>query len=185
MRLTLWIALPLALATMPVQAADTHRHQGHQHNARPEAASPYAGLEVRPIKALSAEDQAGLLAGQGMGMALAAELNGYPGPRHVLDMADDLALSPHQRHQTEQAFSEMAARARALGKAVIAAEESLDQLFGSGKPTPSAVTEATARVAALRGELRATHLGYHLRMQEILTAEQVASYNRLRGYDIN
>jgi hypothetical protein len=44
------------------------------------AQSPYAGMQTRPIKALSAEQVADLKAGRGMGLAMAAELNGYPGP---------------------------------------------------------------------------------------------------------
>jgi Spy/CpxP family protein refolding chaperone len=180
LRLSALVALPLALVFTPALAAEDHRH--HSPAA---SATPYAGLEARPIKALSAEDQAGLLAGQGMGMALAAELNGYPGPRHVLDMADDLALSPHQRHQTSQAFDEMKGEATALGSAVIAAEEELDRLFASGSATPTSVMDATAKVAGLSGQLRALHLGYHLRMRAILSAEQVAIYNKLRGYSLN
>src|SRR5215469_14793256 len=45
---------------------------------------PYAGQEARTIKALSDDDIAALRKGEGMGMAKAAELNGYPGPVHVL-----------------------------------------------------------------------------------------------------
>ena len=53
--------------------------------------SPYAGQEERGIKALPQADVEGLLAGAGTpfgGMAKPAELNGYPGPRHVLDAVE-------------------------------------------------------------------------------------------------
>jgi hypothetical protein len=56
--------------------------------------SAYAGLETRDIKALSAQQLADLQAGRGMGLAIAAELNGYPGPLHVFELADSLGLSP-------------------------------------------------------------------------------------------
>ena len=46
--------------------------------------SPYAGMQARPVKALSDQQIADLKAGRGMGLALPAELNGYPGPSHVL-----------------------------------------------------------------------------------------------------
>jgi len=39
---------------------------------------PYAGLQNRSIKTLSDQQIADLNAGRGMGLALAAELNGYP-----------------------------------------------------------------------------------------------------------
>ncbi len=61
--------------------------------AAADTAAPYAGQQTRAIKALSPEDIAGLRAGDGMAMAKAAELNRYPGPRHVLDLAGPLALS--------------------------------------------------------------------------------------------
>ena len=54
---------------------------------------PYAGLQSRPVKALSEQTIADLRAGRGMTMALPAELNGYPGPLHVIELADALALS--------------------------------------------------------------------------------------------
>ena len=60
------------------------------------AASPYAGEQSRSIKSLSQQDVADYMAGKGMGCAKAAELNGYPGPAHVLELADQLALTPSQ-----------------------------------------------------------------------------------------
>ena len=56
------------------------------------AGSPYAGQVNAPIKALTAEEQAALLDGQGAGFAKAAELNGYPGPKHVLELSAQLGL---------------------------------------------------------------------------------------------
>src|SRR5689334_17464381 len=54
--------------------------------------APYAGQQTRTIKALSPADVAALLKGEGMGMAKAAELNGYPGPLHVLTLSQELKL---------------------------------------------------------------------------------------------
>jgi hypothetical protein len=59
------------------------------------AQSPYAGMQTRPIKALSKQQVVDLKAGRGMGLALAAELNSYPGPIHVL--SDKLGLTPEQK----------------------------------------------------------------------------------------
>ena len=115
-------------------------------------------------------------------MALPAELNGYPGPRHVLELQHELALTPGQLAAVETAFAEMAASAQVLGEQLIAAERTLDRLFAHGKATVGAVESASAGAAALRGRLRATHLRYHLEMVEVLTPSQVATYNRLRGY---
>ncbi len=165
--------------------ADGHQHhsgQAHHPNHGAGAAQPYAGLTSREIKALSNEDIDGLRNGSGMGMALAAELNGYPGPRHVLDFADTLALTELQHDQVARAFEDMKAKAQPLGEAVIMAERELDSLFASGTATQDLVFAGTAKVSKLQGELRATHLSYHLRMVEILTSKQIEEYNRLRGY---
>ena len=60
------------------------------------AQSPYVGMQTRSIKALSEQQIADLKAGRGMGLALPAELNGYPGPAHVLELSDQLGLSTEQ-----------------------------------------------------------------------------------------
>ncbi len=146
------------------------------------ASGPYAGWQDRPIKALSAQQMEDLRAGRGMSLALAAELNGYPGPRHVLDLAEALDLTPAQKAETEALFTEMQARASALGTQVLAAEQRLDRLFAEGTADPDGVRALTAELGALQGSLRYTHLHYHLRMKGLLDASQVAAYDRLRGY---
>jgi hypothetical protein len=60
------------------------------------AQQPYAGLQNRSIKTLSDQQIEDLTAGRGMGLALAAELNGYPGPIHAIELAEQLHLSPEQ-----------------------------------------------------------------------------------------
>ena len=69
-----------------------------------EALSPYTELEKREIKALSKEEIGGYISGDGMGLAKTAELNHYPGPRHVLDLADELQLSGEQRKERRQSL---------------------------------------------------------------------------------
>lgn len=151
----------------------------HQH-----APSPYAGHERREVAALSEQEIADLRSGAGMAMALPAELNGYPGPRHVLDLADALTLTSAQRATAERLMTEMRQRAMPLGEQVIEAEAALGRLFGGGTASPGAVTNATDRVARLRGELRSVHLVAHLGMRDALTPEQRAAYDRLRGYAV-
>jgi Spy/CpxP family protein refolding chaperone len=145
--------------------------------------SPYAGHAHRSVAALSEQEIADLRSGAGMGMALPAELNGYPGPRHVLDLADGLHLTTAQRAAAEEAFEAMRARARPLGEEVIAAETALGRLFADGKATPASIAEASDRVARLRGELRSVHLAAHIAMHALLGPDQRAAYDRLRGYE--
>src|SRR5215831_6066543 len=91
--------------------------------------SPYAGLESREIKALSPQEISDYLAGKGMGFAKAAELNGYPGPAHVFELATQLHLTPEQKAKTEALFQKMQARAIGLGKELVEQERALDRLF--------------------------------------------------------
>ena len=93
------------------------------------AQTPYAGMQTRPIKALSEQQMADLSAGRGMGLALAAELNGYPGPVHVLELADKLNLSPDQRAGIQRLFDSMKAEAVPLGARLIEQEADLDRQF--------------------------------------------------------
>jgi Spy/CpxP family protein refolding chaperone len=148
----------------------------------PAGPSPYAGMEDRPIKALSQDEIAGYRAGEGMGFAMAAELNGYPGPKHVLELESELELTPDQAEATQAAFDEMHGAAVALGERLVEAEESLDRLFAGHQISGDTLEETTSRIARLSGELRAVHLEAHLRMVEILTPEQRHAYMSLRGY---
>jgi hypothetical protein len=40
-----------------------------------------------------------------------------------------------------------------------------------------------ADLGRVQGELRYTHLKYHLAMHGVLSADQISAYNHLRGYD--
>jgi len=172
--LALWIALPAF-------AQQTHPHVKHD-NAQHQGTSPYAAMQGRTIKALSEQQITDLRAGKGMGLALPAELNGYPGPSHVLELADALELNEEQRHKTQRLFAQMQAETKPLGEAVIAGELALDRLFSARMATVANMREASTEAARAHGELRAAHLHYHLTMQELLTPAQAATYRRLRGY---
>ena len=143
---------------------------------------PYAGLEARPIKALSDQQIADLRAGRGMGLALAAELNGYPGPMHVLEMADALDLSSQQRAKIQELFAVMKAEAIPLGERLIAQEAELDKAFANKTITAATLAASTEAIGATHSALRQTHLKYHLSTVEVLTPAQVQRYAELRGY---
>ena len=166
--------LLLALVTVPAVSA---QHDAHQHTP-----SPYADDTERPIKALSAEETDGLLHGRGLGFARAAELNGYPGPLHVLELADGLDLSPEQRTETQRLYDAMLTEATALGTQIVEMEQHLDALFAEDEATPEAVDRITAHLGETRGQLRAVHLRAHVALRDVLTADQTTAYNRLRGY---
>ena len=145
-------------------------------------AQPYAGQHERSIKALSDSEVQQYLSGAGMGYAKAAELNGFPGPMHVLELADKLGLSPEQRETTRTLMESHKAEARALGAKRVAAEKELDGLFRSKPVDQAALAAGVRKVALAEGEYRLSHLETHRRMRELLSEEQVRQYNVLRGY---
>jgi hypothetical protein len=146
------------------------------------AQSPYAGMQTRQIKALSTQQIDDLKAGRGMGLALAAELNGYPGPAHVLELSDRLALSPTQRQQIQKLFDSMKAESTPIGLRLIEQEGALDLQFANRSITPDALKDATAKIGMTQAELRNTHLKYHLETAQILSSDQMKQYAELRGY---
>jgi Spy/CpxP family protein refolding chaperone len=147
-----------------------------------QAPSPYAGQEAREIKSLSQPEVADYVAGRGMGLAKAAELNGYPGPAHVMELALPLALTAEQRAATEAVFAKMHERAVPLGERLVAEERALDALFASHAVTPESLHESLTRIARLQGEIREVHLSAHLQQLALLTPDQARRYAELRGY---
>ncbi len=145
--------------------------------------SPYAGQAARPVKALSEHEQNALTQGHGMGFAKAAELNGYPGPMHVIELSRRLDLTSEQRSASEKLMAEHKARARGLGAQVLDAERALDRLFAERRADAAAVDTATRRVGELNAALRAEHLQTHIAQTALLSPQQVARYQTLRGYD--
>lgn len=179
MRMRLTIAV-LALASAATVAFAQHHHG----KGRTPPAQPYAGQQTREVASLSAKEVQGFLDGRGMGLAKSAELNGHPGPLHVLDLADELRLTPERRQQVRAAFEHMKAKAKALGEAYVNAEKAVDQAFKAG---PADAAEVSARVAEanrLLGQVRLSHLLAHVKITPLLTPEQRARYAELRGYTV-
>jgi Spy/CpxP family protein refolding chaperone len=144
---------------------------------------PYAGEQQRAIKSLSEKDIADLQAGQGMGLAKAAELNGYPGPAHVLEHADALRLTAAQREQSKALLDSHKAAARELGRQLVEAERALDMAFASKRIDPSSLTVMTAEIGQRAAKLREEHLRTHLAQAALLDAAQIRRYAQLRGYE--
>ncbi len=172
--------LLLALLAAVPAAAQNHGRHGVSEQANPP--SPYSGMETRTVKALSDEQIADLEAGRGMGLALAAELNGYPGPSHVLELAEALGLTSEQATRTRELLGQMKAETIPLGKGLIKEEAELDRLFAERTITTTRLTEMVKNIAEVQGALRTAHLRYHLDMVQLLAPGQIRRYSQLRGY---
>jgi hypothetical protein len=147
-----------------------------------QAQQPYAGFEARPIKALSDQQLIDLRAGRGMGLALAAELNGYPGPTHVLELAEPLGLSEAQRIKMQGLFAAMKAETVAVGEKLIAQEAELERLFASRTITETSLAATMQAISTTQAALRTAHLKYHLAAVTVLAPAQIDQYAELRGY---
>jgi Spy/CpxP family protein refolding chaperone len=147
-----------------------------------QTSQPYAGLQDRPIKTLSKDRIDDLRAGRGLGYALAAELNGYPGPLHVLELRSRLDLTADQHQRVETLFKQMRDEAVPLGERLIEQETTLDALFSSRTITPDLLSTTTQEIGVTEAALRATHLKFHLSTLAILTPTQARRYVELRGY---
>lgn len=145
-------------------------------------ASPYLDRTDDAIAGLTPEQVDDLRNARGMGYALPAELNGYPGPRHVLDLADGLELDASQRERMQALFDGMRTEAVAAGERVIAAHAALDARFAAGNATADDVSRLSHKLGDAEAELRAIHLSRHLDTMSVLTAHQVQQYQVLRGY---
>jgi Spy/CpxP family protein refolding chaperone len=148
---------------------------------RGQQANSDSAQEDRPIKALSDADILSYLNGEGMGYARAAELNRNPGPRHVLDLADQLTLTEPQRQRIQRIFDAMHETATTLGREIVSKEAVLDSLFGTRTIDSTHLQSLVTEIAGLQGRLRATHLQAHLAVTRILARDQILRYEKLRG----
>ncbi len=144
--------------------------------------SDYAGQEKRIIKSLSEDDILQLKNGKGWGLAKAAELNGMPGPTHILQMKSQIGLSDEQEKKIKALFDSMQSKAIPLGNQLIELEKKLNESFANRTVTDGNLIEQLDSISRVRSSLRYVHLATHLTTPSILNPQQISDYNRLRGY---
>ena len=144
--------------------------------------SKYAGEEKREIKSLSETDIEELKNGKGWGLAKAAELNGLPGPAHLLEMKQEINLSTKQIRDIEDIYIKMKKEAIPLGLELINLERELNNHFANRTITDELLRQFLQRIGQVHSQLRYVHLSTHLNTPKILKSEQITLYNKLRGY---
>ena len=165
-------ALIAVLVVAPASAPAQHTH----------GVSSYAHDRSAEFSSLSPNEVRELRDGEGMGLARAAELNHYPGPKHLLDLAGELGLGGAQIERIDEIHRNMKARAIAKGEAILEAERHLSDLFASGQPSAARLRQMTEHLGLMRGQLQAIHLLAHVEAAAELTPAQIEGYDRLRGY---
>lgn len=106
-----------------------------------------------------------------------------PGPAHLLELRDEIGLDAGQIAAIAAIFEAMQDDAHAAGVRFIDAEAALEAAFSSGDLEPAELRELIDEAAAARADLRFVHLSRHLETPPLLTEEQIARYDALRGYD--
>lgn len=144
--------------------------------------SEYAGQQARSIKSLSSEDIAELRRGGGWGLARAAELNGVPGPAHLLELKDEIPLSDSQITRISSLYEDMKTRAIRQGEELISLERELERHFQESTITDDILRSSLDNISEARTNLRYIHLATHLETPDILSDAQIRKYNELRGY---
>ena len=170
MRASLLLALISAL--VPVTAAA--QHAPHQHTP----GAPSEG-HLRAQACLD-EFDAVVADGRGFGMAFAADQQGYPGPMHVLELKDRLALTAEQETRVRALLHAMFAESRPKSARLLDAEKRLRALFAGGAADEAAVRAATVAVERARAEVRLVHLLAHLKTRDLLTDAQRRAYHEAR-----
>jgi hypothetical protein len=168
-----FLTIPLVVIMAFGANADANKH-GHT--------SKYAGQENRAVKSLSPDDIAELRRGGGWGLARAAELNGVPGPAHLLELKEKIPLDATQVTAITDLFNEMKAKAIHQGETLIALEQALEDHFRDRTITDNILRTSLNAISKARNELRYIHLATHLKTPEILNEHQIGRYNQLRGY---
>jgi Spy/CpxP family protein refolding chaperone len=154
-------------------------------SSKPMTHSPWAGEQTREIKSLTARELTGIPKGHGVGMALPAELNSYPGPRHALDLSEELNLTSEQKEQIELFYQEMSQQAVPLGQQFIEIEKEIDGKFVDKSITSEELSELLKNSSDIKWQLRNIHLQAHLKTADVLSLEQISLYDQLRGYAEN
>lgn len=131
--------------------------------------SKYAGQEARKIKSLSPDDIKELKRGGGWGLAKAAELNGVPGPAHLLEMKDSVPLDAAQVAAITEIFDGMKTEAIQKGEQLIELERQLEEYFKNRTITDDILREHLAKISKTRMGLRYIHLATHLKTPDILS----------------
>jgi Spy/CpxP family protein refolding chaperone len=142
-------------------------------------------VSIIPVRVVSQPtippDKDALLKGLGSGLATIADVNNYPGPKHVINLKTELGLTRDQLKKTEALDKVVSSSAVAKGEEIVQAEEELFQLFVTGTVSEKALRTMLEQIGKLRSDLRFIHLQAHLRMKQILTPDQIKLYGEIRG----
>ena len=134
------------------------------------------------IRRLDQDTIEGYLTRKGLGQALPAELNGYPSPRHTIDMDEELELTEKQLAQVQALFDDMQSTVIPLGEKYLEYVAELELIFREGTITDEYLQSHLEKITGIEAQMRYVHLSTHLATIDILSHDQIMQYNMMRGY---
>ena len=93
-----------------------------------------------------------------------------------------VGLTLEQVEKIQIIYDQMKSDAILLGNQLITQELELEERFRSDIPDTKELKSMLNALGTTRSQLRFVHLATHLKTPDILSDEQIASYNQLRGY---
>ncbi|HMB37963.1 MAG TPA: hypothetical protein VKO85_02715 [Wenzhouxiangellaceae bacterium] len=171
----LWsTALTVALTIVFTVASTVAPHALAQETAD-------SGQHGNRHQSMQAREFSNLRQGRGMGMGRVAGVNGYPGPRHVLEHAEALELTEGQIERSGELMARVKTRAPELGNQIVDAEKRLEAMFAEGSINAAKMDSLLLEIAELRAHLRSLHLTAHLDQAAVLTEAQLEKFKTLQS----
>ena len=169
----LFVAVTLVTSPAVAQDDDTGMGKGRGQQMHGQAEGGMQGTGGM-LGGISEQEKEMLLKGGGLGAGMIAMMNGYPGPKHVLEMGDELELTAAQRESIGTIYGKAKAESVQLGTELVEKDEALAALFTSGSVSTKDVEKRSREIGELQGRLRAAHLNAHVQTHAELTPAQRA-----------
>jgi Spy/CpxP family protein refolding chaperone len=174
----------ISLVSSPALAQENGQGDGEmggKHQMHGQAEGGGQGMGGGMLGGVSEQEKEALLKGAGLGAGMIAMMNGYPGPKHVLEMGDELELTAAQRESIGKTYGNVKAESVKLGTELVEKDEALTALFTAGSATTGEVGKLSRDIGELQGRVRAAHLNAHVETFDALTPAQREKLSSMQG----
>lgn len=177
----LFVAVALVSSSAVAQeGGDSDMSKGRMHQMHGQAEGGMQGMGGM-LSGVSEQEKEALLKGGGLGAGMIAMMNGYPGPKHVLEMGDELELTDAQRESIGTIYGKVKAESVKYGTELVEKDEALAAMFTSGSVDTGDVEKLAREIGELQGRVRAEHLNAHVKTYDALTPAQREKLSSMQG----
>lgn len=178
------LLVAISLVSSPAVAqehGESDGDMGGKHQMHGQAQGGMQGMGGGMLGGVSEQEKEALLKGAGLGAGMIAMMNGYPGPKHVLEMGDELGLTAKQRESIGKTYGKVKAESVEFGTELVEKDEKLTALFASGSVSTGEVEKLSREIGELQGRVRAAHLNAHVETYDALTPAQREQLSSMQG----